>query len=193
MFLRRLGPDPHENGAQTIASSAQFVLGNPKHDISSARVLITLIKVDGDSDFGKAITRARNHQNPVQLANFAALDDEQERLRRDLALLGIHYAYKAEGPDGTHDPNRIRIDEAAHALALMQPDPRFAVWLKKEPAQLLDTERDPYKAMFTSKLTAFQLANALPGKLVRPRCAQQLVENRAERIHIRDSGDLPSA
>jgi hypothetical protein len=149
------------NGAQTIASSAQFVQGNPKHDISSARVLITLIKADGDSDFGKAVTRARNHQNPVQLANFAALDDQQERLRRDLALLGIHYAYKAEGPDGTHDPNRIRIDEAAHALALMQPDPRFAVWLKKEPAQLLDTERDPYKAMFTSKLTAFQLANAV--------------------------------
>ncbi|WP_198017219.1 AIPR family protein [Methylocapsa acidiphila] len=149
------------NGAQTIASSAQFVQSNAKQDISSARVLITLIKADGDSEFGKAVTRARNHQNPVQLANFAALDDEQERLRRDLALLGIHYAYKAEGPDCTHDPNRIRIDEAAHALALMQPDPRFAVWLKKEPAQLLDTERDPYKAMFTSKLTAFQLANAV--------------------------------
>ena len=149
------------NGAQTIASSARFVESNPQRDISSARVLITLIKADGDGEFGKAVTRARNHQNPVLLANFAALDDEQERLRRDLALLGIHYAYKAEGPDGTHDPDRIRIDEAAHASALVQPDPRFAVWLGKEPAQLLDTERDPYKAIFASKLTAFQLANAV--------------------------------
>lgn len=149
------------NGAQTIASSAQFVRSNPEQDISLARVLITLIKADGDSEFGKAVTRARNHQNPVQLANFAALDDEQERLRRDLALIGIHYVYKAEGPEGTHDPNRIRIDEAAQALALTQIDPRFAIWLKKEPAQLLDTDRDPYKALFMPNLTAYKLANAV--------------------------------
>jgi hypothetical protein len=95
------------------------------------------------------------------LANFAALDDEQERLRRDLAYLGIHYAYKAEAADGVIDHTRIRIDEAAHALAMLQPDPRYVVWLKKEPAQLLDTTSDQYKALFSSTLTAFQLANAV--------------------------------
>ena len=149
------------NGAQTIASSARFVLDNPSHDISAANVMLTLIRADGDGDFGKAVTRARNHQNPVLLANFAALDDEQERLRCELAVLGIHYAYKAEGPDGIHDPSRIRIDEAAHALALLQSDPRFAIWLKKEPGQLLDTQREPYKALFHPKLTALELANAV--------------------------------
>ena len=45
------------------------------------------------------MTRARNHQNPVLSQNFAALDDEQERLRRELALLGVHYAYKPEALD----------------------------------------------------------------------------------------------
>jgi hypothetical protein len=149
------------NGAQTIASSAKFVADNKGQDISNARVSLTLIKADADGEFGKSVTRARNHQNPVHFANFAALDDEQERLRRDLAHLGIHYAYKAEAADSTNDENRIRIDEAAQALAMFQPDPRFVVWLKKEPAQLLDTTSSQYKALFSPAVTAFQLANAV--------------------------------
>lgn len=115
------------NGAQTIATSAQYqeeVVGN---DISAARVFLTIIQATAAGDFGKSITRARNHQNKVVLANFAALDDEQERLRRELAPFGIHYAYKAEAPDNTHNPWRIRIEEAAQALAMFQSDPRFAI------------------------------------------------------------------
>lgn len=149
------------NGAQTIASTARFVADNNGSDISAAKVSLTLIKANTDGEFGKFVTRARNHQNPVLLANFAALDDEQERLRRDLAYLGIHYVYKAEAADGTSDPNRIRIDEAAMALAMVQGDPRYPVWLKKEPAQLLDTTSDQYKALFSPIVTAFQLANAV--------------------------------
>lgn len=149
------------NGAQTIASSAKFAADNKESDISDARVFLTLIRADADGAFGKSVTRARNHQNPVLLANFAALDDEQERLRRDLAHLGIHYAYKAEAADGVNDENRIRIDEAAQALAMLQADPRFVVWLKKEPAQLLDTSSAQYKALFSPAVTAFQLANAV--------------------------------
>ena len=75
------------NGAQTIASSATFVGDTKLADISMAKVSLTLIKADTDGEFGKAVTRARNHQNPILLANFAALDDEQERLRRELAYL----------------------------------------------------------------------------------------------------------
>lgn len=149
------------NGAQTIASSARFLAENKEKGIAMARVSLTLIKADADGDFGKAVTRARNHQNPVLLANFAALDDEQERLRRDLAYLGIHYAYKAEAADGVNDDSRICIDEAAQALAMLQPDPRYVVWLKKEPAQLLDTSSVNYKALFSPAVTAFQLANAV--------------------------------
>jgi hypothetical protein len=149
------------NGAQTISSAAYFVDMNPGTDISDAHVLITLIKADDDGEFGKLVTRARNHQNAVTKQNFAALDDEQERLRRDLAVLGIHYAYKADDMSGGQDPHHIRIDEAARALAIVQNDPRYAVWIKKEPGQLLDTEQSPYKGLFTSEVTAFRLANAV--------------------------------
>lgn len=91
------------NGAQTIASTAKFIADNKSADISRARVSLTLIKANLDGQFGKAVTRARNHQNPVQLSNFAALDDEQERLRREIAHLGIRYAYKAEGPGAVNE------------------------------------------------------------------------------------------
>jgi len=149
------------NGAQTVASSARFVQENPNADISAARVMLTLIQADEDGNFGKAVTRARNHQNPVLLANFAALDDRQERLRCDAAILGIHYAYKAEGSDGINDINRIRIDEAAHALALTVSNPRYAVYPKKEPSRLLDTEGATYKSIFRDDLTAHKLINAV--------------------------------
>ena len=149
------------NGAQTIASTARFFTESTENDISSAQVMVTLIMAANDGPFGKAVTRARNHQNPVLLANFAALDDEQERLRRELAYLDIQYVYKAEGPDGSHDPMRIRIDEAAQALALLQTDPRFAVWLKKEPAQLLNTEAAAYRVLFSPNLKGIELANAV--------------------------------
>jgi hypothetical protein len=149
------------NGAQTIASSARFAKDNPAKDISAARVSVTLIKADADSTFGKQVTQARNHQNPVHFSNFAALDDEQERLRRDLAHLGIDYVYKAEAVDQAGDPNRVRIDEAAQALAIFAVDPRYVVWLKKEPAQLLDTNSERYKSLFGPNLSALQLANAV--------------------------------
>ncbi|MGA7793072.1 MAG: AIPR family protein [Candidatus Acidiferrales bacterium] len=150
------------NGAQTIASSARFVADNAARDISSARVSFTLIKSDTNASFGKQVTRARNHQNPVLFSDFAALDDEQERLRRELAYLGIHYAFKPGMHDHTASgASHIRIDEAAQALAMFQPDPRYIVWLKKEPAQLLDTTSTQYKALFISGLTPFQVANAV--------------------------------
>jgi AIPR protein len=129
------------NGAQTISTAAHFKKQFPEKNISKANVLITLIKADGDGDFGKRVTRARNHQNAVVRQNFAALDDGQERLRADLAALGLRYVYKAGDPlENLLDPNTIELDEAARALATMQHDPRFCVWLKKEFGQILDTD-----------------------------------------------------
>jgi hypothetical protein len=149
------------NGAQTIASSAQFHRENPQSDISDARVLLTIIKADSNGEFGKQVTRARNHQNPVESWNFAALDDEQERLRCELAHFNLHYVYKAAAFEGSLDPSRIHIAEAAQALALLHPDPRFTVWLKKEPSSLLETSKYQYKALFVPGLTGLRLANAV--------------------------------
>jgi hypothetical protein len=149
------------NGAQTIASAAALVASDKTVDISAARVTLTLIEASTDGDFGKSVTRARNHQNPVFHTDFVALDGQQERLRRELAHLGFDYAYKPGVGDQVANPKRIGLEEATQALALFSNDPRFAVWLKKEPARLLDTSGEPYATLFHTSLTAFQLANAV--------------------------------
>lgn len=164
------------NGAQTVASSAGFVADNPDADISSAYVPVTIIQADLDNNFSKRVTRARNHQNPVLVQNFAALDDEQERLRRELALLGVAYIYKPEGYDGAADPNRIRIEEAAQALAIAHLDPRFPAYLKREPGQLLMVDGPYYRELFNAALTAHRLINAV--RLYRYISARMAAEER---------------
>lgn len=147
------------NGAQTVASAAEFVALNPQSNIECAKVLFTLIKAPAAGDFGKQVTKARNHQNPVQMANFAALDENQERLRQEAGLLGFDYLYRPEA-QGT-SPMAFTLEEALRALALQQNDPRYPVWLKGELTRLSNPESDEYKALFSSTLRGMSLVNAV--------------------------------
>ncbi|MFT4241651.1 MAG: AIPR family protein [Acidovorax sp.] len=147
------------NGAQTVASAAEFVAQHPNCNIDDAKVMLTLIKAPADGPFGKRVTKARNHQNPVQTANFASLDENQERLRQEVALLGFTYHYRPEAL--ATDSQSISLDEALRALASQQGDPRYAVWLKSEPARLADPESAEYQALLPATLTGVALVNAV--------------------------------
>lgn len=148
------------NGAQTVASAAEFVRQHPGKSIDDARVMLTLIKAPAEGPFGKQVTKARNHQNPVQAANFASLDETQERLRQEAAHLGYDYHYRPEiaVAAGT---KAITLDEALRALALLQNDPRYPVWLKSEPARLANPDSSEYQALFVAQLTGAALINAV--------------------------------
>lgn len=147
------------NGAQTVASATEFVAEHPDCNIDDAKVMFTLIKASADDEFGKKVTKARNHQNRVQRANFASLDKNQERLRQEIALLGFTYHYRPETL--TADFQSISLDEAFRALASRQNDPRYAVWLKSEPGRLTDPESAEYKALFPASLTGVALVNSV--------------------------------
>lgn len=147
------------NGAQTVASAAEFVRQHPGKSIDDARVMLTLIKAPADGPFGKRVTKARNHQNPVQAANFASLDENQERLRQEIAHLGFDYHYRPEAL--ATGPKSLTLDEALRALASQQNDPRYAVWLKSEPARLADPDSAEYQALFTASLPGASLVNAV--------------------------------
>ncbi|MGD1826806.1 Abortive phage resistance protein [Chromobacterium violaceum] len=147
------------NGAQTVASAAEFVHQHPGRNIDDAKVMLTLIKAPADGSFGKLVTKARNHQNPVQTANFASLDENQERLRQEIAHLGFEYHYRPEAL--ATGPTAITLDEALRALASQQHDPRYAVWLKSEPARLANPDSAEYQALFASTLTGAALVNAV--------------------------------
>ncbi|TCO76036.1 AIPR protein [Plasticicumulans lactativorans] len=148
------------NGAQTVASASEFVDQHPGTSIDGAKVMLTLIKAAAEGEFGKRVTKARNHQNPVQSANFASLDDNQERLRQEIAHLGFEYHYRPEAMTNV-GVQAITLDEALRALALLQNDPRYPVWLKSDPARLADPDSAEYQALFTPQLTGAALINAV--------------------------------
>lgn len=149
------------NGAQTIATCQHFIASNPGADISAARVLLTLIQVDENDVFSTDVTRARNHQNPVASANFAALDGVQERLRRELAFLNIVYRYRPEVHAGAPGSNIMSIEDASVAIALFMRDPGMAVTLKRDQGKLLDPKNAEYGRIFNTDLSGQRLANAV--------------------------------
>jgi hypothetical protein len=146
------------NGAQTVASAAEFVAEHPDSSIDDAKVMLTLIKAPADGPFGKRVTKARNHQNPVQTVNFASLDENQERLRQEIAHLGFHYHYRPEAE--ANGDKAITLVEALKALASQQNDPRYVVWIKSEPARLANPESVEYQALFPDTLSGSVLVNA---------------------------------
>ena len=149
------------NGAQTVASTANFVAENPTADLSEAKVMLTLIKADAESDFGKEVTRARNTQNDVKEIAFAALDEEQERIRRELQHLDIEYVYRIGEAVTGYNPNRILVSEAIQALAMLQLDPRYPVWMKRSLVDFQRIDGEPYKQIFSQSLSSVRLANAV--------------------------------
>lgn len=148
------------NGAQTIAASAKFAKDNPNADISCAKVTLTLIQASTDGEFGKKVTKARNHQNAVRNTNFTALDDRQDLIRKDLAFLGYNYIYKAGIPNTSNaDFQPIHLSDAASSLSLFQRDPRYVIWVKRD-SLILDPGTLQYQAIFNEALTAHQIVNA---------------------------------
>lgn len=149
------------NGAQTISSAAEFVAQNPGCDISNAKVLVTIIKADSEGKFGRSVTRARNHQNPVSTGNFASLDPRQEELRRELAYLGYSYHYRPEATPRNAEASAsiITIEQAMKALALFEVDSRYPYWLKNEISRFQNAESSDYQSLFTPTLTGAQLVN----------------------------------
>ncbi len=172
------------NGAQTVASAAEFVLQHPGRSIDDAKVMLTLIKAPADGPFGKRVTKARNHQNPVQTANFASLDENQERLRQEIAHLGFDYHYRPEAL--ATGATAITLDEALRAMASQQHDPRYAVWLKSEPARLANPDSAEYQALLTITLPGATLVNAV----LCHRAIRTLVVDYEARAHARSQERL---
>lgn len=149
------------NGAQTIAAASEYLSDVPESASDDAWVLVTLIQASGDQDFLSEITKARNFQNPTASTNFAALDPEQERLRRELAFLGIDYYYRQEWRQPSPDGTGITIEDAAAALALFSASPDYPIILKRDRSRLLDIEGADYKALFIPDRSGIQVAIAV--------------------------------
>ncbi|MBK5204263.1 MAG: AIPR family protein [Polaromonas sp.] len=136
------------NGAQTVATASSYFSENENANRDLARVMVTLIKVDAKDEFGVAVAKARNTQNPVAASAFAALDSAQETLHRAMALMGWEYYYRPEAAEGVASAKSLRIDEVSEALALFHPNPNVPLLLKTEPSIFRTYGSKQYGALF---------------------------------------------
>lgn len=148
------------NGAQTISTATRFKAENPTISIDDAKVSVTIIAASSDGDFGKSITQARNYQNAVSSADFAAVQEEQERLRRELMAYDIDYAYKARDLTPTAIRPVITIEEAAFGLALLGTNP-FNPWnLRTKQDAFRTPGSEEYRQAFPVGIASEKVANA---------------------------------
>lgn len=148
------------NGAQTVATSHEFSLERPDVSLEDAKVMLTLIQAGSDREFGKQVTKSRNHQNPVGLSAFAALDDNQERLRKEMAMIDINYHYRAEIKID-FDEKSITRDDALRGLAMLKDDSRLPSLIKLDIARIANPASSEYKDIFNSSLSGVYVANAV--------------------------------
>jgi hypothetical protein len=146
------------NGAQTVGCIGEVAATNADA-LSNARVGIRLISLAKcPEEFGTEISRAANTQNRIERRDFAALDPEQERLRKELFLeLGKSYFYKSGDTPGAQTDG-CTIEEATVALACANQDGSLAVQAKREIGKLWeDITKAPYKLLFNGSLTALRM------------------------------------
>ena len=146
------------NGAQTVGSILTFLSG-PGVVPTNAKIMVRIISLEkGTSDFGVLVTKATNTQNRIENKDFAALDEEQSRLRTDMLLsLQKQYAYKT-GDQPPKAEDGCTLDEATVALACAQSDISFCMTAKTAVGKLYeDVTKPPYTILFNSALTAPKL------------------------------------
>jgi len=164
------------NGAQTAGSIANAALGGTLSP--DAKLLITIIEIGQSADdIGLKITQARNRQNFVRGVYFAALDPHQERLRKELKIVGIDYFYRPSAESLVRREDAFTLEEAAIALACcslkvlsaiemhilrregkaVQNAVDFVVAAKKEVGRLWEQESTLYKQLFSESLSGLRL------------------------------------
>ncbi|WMJ07621.1 AIPR family protein [Nitrosomonas sp. sh817] len=161
------------NGAQTAGSIA--ISNNVSPD---ALVMMTIIEIGQNSDdIGIRITKARNYQNVVRGIDFAGLDPQQERLRQELASIGIRYHYRPSAEAKGIKTDSIKVEEAALALACMsfplydshhlarlqtqgqkkENGVDYISAAKKEIGRIWEAEGTFYSKLFTDTLSGIKL------------------------------------
>lgn len=149
------------NGAQTAGAIGSIFMETPEL-ISNARVFIQMIELgDAGEEQATQITKLSNTQNKIDGKDFASLDPQQERLRKELSLSGIQYLYKSGATieDSTH---QISLDEAIVAQACSLDDLSIIALVKRNIGALTENiEKQPYKLLFNGGTNSFALYNGV--------------------------------
>lgn len=129
------------NGAQTVTTIGRFFQKATTEPIG-AMIPLRIISVEGTEDLDAEITKANNTQNRIEGRDFAAVDQEQQRIRLELSILQIDYQLiRNEG--FAPGPKAFDVEEAISALACAKGDPDLAIIVKREIGKFWENTRKP--------------------------------------------------
>lgn len=149
------------NGAQTV-SSIGITDESKKEKLIKVRVPIKIISLENtEQDFGSFVTKNNNRQNRIENRDFVSLDDQQIRLRTELAIDGIEYCIiRSE----LFKPTESSFDliEATTALACVSKQSSLAVQAKREIGKFYEDLNKPlYKSIFNQETTGRFIFNSV--------------------------------
>ena len=144
------------NGAQTVGNIGKMYKTYPDA-IEKVWITVKLISLENcPPDFGENVTRKTNTQNKIEKRDFVSLDYLQDKLKTELALLGVSYHIKRSGELVT-DEMSCTVDELMVAVACSLSNVDFAVMAKREVGLLWnDTKQEPYTLIINENLTAIK-------------------------------------
>ena len=147
------------NGAQTAGCIGEMYTKVPEK-VGKAKVFVQIISLENkDENYGNQITKLSNTQNRIDSKDFATLDVEQERIRKELALENIEYVYR-DGNKSINISNGFNIDEAIIAMGCYNDDLEISTIVKRAIGSIYeDLNKYPYKAIFNDKLKVNLLWN----------------------------------
>jgi hypothetical protein len=150
------------NGAQTIASISSAFLRKPEK-VNEAKVFLRVIEVnDANDEFDKKITVSSNSQNKIEKRDFVSIDEQQERIKRDLYLEGYNYIYKRSIDNSAIDDKTIYLEELTTSLACYEDDISLSTYAKREIGKLWeDIYSEPYTLLFNNSLNTHKILRCI--------------------------------
>ncbi|ELJ8549560.1 AIPR family protein, partial [Vibrio cholerae] len=149
------------NGAQTVSTIGGFNESEISK-LEKVKIPIKLISLENTgADFGALVTKTNNRQNRIENRDFVSLDEQQIRLRTELAIEGVEYnivrtdAFKPSAKS-------FDLSEATIALACASNQVNLAVQAKREIGKFYENlSKAPYKSIFNPNVSGVYVYNVV--------------------------------
>jgi hypothetical protein len=122
-------------------------------------IRIILLKT-APAGFGGDVTRTNNLQNRIESRDFVAQDQQQKRIREEMAVEGIDYQF-VRSEEISPTARSCELIEVTTALACASGDPTLAVQVKTGIGRFFnDLTKSPYKSVFNASISGAHAFNA---------------------------------
>lgn len=144
------------NGAQTVSTVGKSGEANST-SAKDVYLPVRIIVRGQDDSFAADVTRTNNRQNRIENRDFVTLDQEQTRIRTELAIDNIDYQV-LRGDSVLRSESAFDLVDATTALACASGAVRLAVQLKREIGKLWDDiTKAPYRELFNASVVGIHV------------------------------------